>query len=340
MEAIAHCRPAALGGPVDQGLEGGAPAYSEHACQNRPGPTGHNAEATPWLAAPRARLLPGPSCLVTFALPAARRPVARSPQHRMYTLRCQPSAAALNALALGPPMPRRPARPGGGLPTWTRAMADHPHGHSLVPGGAVSPPGSPWLSPRSHAGLVPARARAKRVRGQVRAALPTAGLLAQGPSHVWHKAWVTPGQPAGPGPAGITSLAPYLRRMAITNNRLEKLEDGHVTCRFKASGSPVWQHRTRPVEACIRRFLPHVLPQGVLKGSYDGCLSPHGRQARDPRRTLLEARPSDDHAAESGPYQKHQAPQPTPEQPRHGRQCGGPLVLLRRLSPTTRGPPS
>jgi hypothetical protein len=266
--------------------------------------------------------------------------VARSHQHLMDNLRFQTSAAALKALAMDPQFLGGPLGMVGVLHTWTRDMASHPHVHSRVPGGAWSPPGSPWLSPRYHAWLVPVRARSKRFRGKFREALTTAGRLAQGPSHVWQKAWVTHGKPAGTGPEVITDLAPYIRRMAITTNRIETLEDGQVTFRFKASGSHVWTHRTLPAEEFIRRFRQHVLPKGFMKVRDYGFLSPHGRQSLDQMRTLLAARPSDDHAGESGPYQARQAPQPTPEKPLPCRTCGGPLVLLLRLSPNTRGPPS
>jgi putative transposase/transposase-like zinc-binding protein len=340
MAAIEHCRTAALGGHVYQCMECGEPAYSDHACKNRPCPKCQKAEATQGLEAPREWLLPVPYCLVTFTLPEALRPVARAHQHLRDNLLFQTSAAALKALALDPQFLGGQLGRVGVLHTWTRDMAYHPHVHSRVPGGALSPQGSQGLSPRYHAWLVPVRALAKLFRGQCRAALTNAGLRAQVPSHVWQKAWVTHCAPAGTGTEVITDLAPYIRRIAMTNNRIETLEDGQVTFRFKESGSHAWKHRTLPAEEFIRRFLQHVLPKGFLKVRYYGFLSPHCRQSLDQIRTLLEARPRDDQAGESGQGQARQEPQPTPETPRHCRQCGGPLVLLLRLSPNTRGPPS
>jgi Putative transposase/Transposase zinc-binding domain len=340
MEAIEHCRTAARGGHVYQCMACGEPAYSYHSCQNRPCPKCQNAKATQWLEEPRERLLPVPYFLVTFTLPEDLRPVARSHQHLMYNLLFQPSAAALTALARDPQFLGGQLGMVGVLHPWTRDRAYHPHVHSLVPGGALSPQGSQWLSPRYHAWLVPVRALSHLFRGKFREALTKAGLLAQVPSHVWQKAWVTHCEPAGTGTEAITSLAPDIRRIALTNNRIEKLEDGHVTFRCKESGSHVWKHRTLPAEECSRRFLQHVLPKGFIKVRCYGFLSPHCRQALDQSRTRLEARPSDDHAGESGQYQDRQEPQPTPEKPRHCRKCGGLLVLLLRLSPNTRGPPS
>lgn len=337
---MAHGRTAALGGHVYPGLAGGEPADREHAGTNRPGPTCPHAEATPWREAPRERLLPVPSGLVTLTLPEVLRPVARSHPYRMDTLRFQTSAAALNALAMAPQVRGGPLGRRGVLHPWTRDLADHPQVPSLVPGGAVSPQGSPWLSPRAHAWRVPVRARSQRFRGTCTAALTQAGLLAPVPPHVWLKAWGTPGEPVGTGTAVITDRAPDLRRMAITHNRLAQRADGPVTCRFKARGSHAWTHRTLPAAACIRRCLPHGRPKGLLTVRDDGVLRLPCRPSLDPIRTLLEARPCDHQGGASGPDQARQAPHPIPETPRHGRTCGGPLVLRRRLSPNNRGPPS
>jgi hypothetical protein len=54
----------------------------------------------------------------------------------------------LKALALDPPFLGGQLGMVGVLHTWTRDMAYPPHVHYLVPGGALSPQGSPWLSPR------------------------------------------------------------------------------------------------------------------------------------------------------------------------------------------------
>ena len=69
-------------------------------------------------------------------------------------------------------------------------------------------------------------------------------------------------QPAGTGTAVLASCAPSLRRIAITHNRLEKLEDGPVTFRVKERMRHAWTHRTLPAEEFMRRFLQHVLPKG------------------------------------------------------------------------------
>jgi len=244
MQASAQGRPEALGGQVSQGAACQALEASDHACTNRHGPKGQNDEATRWRDTPRALLLPGPSLLVTFPLPAALRPGARSQQQCLDTGLLQTSAAALPVLA-------RDAKPLGGqrgmvgvLHPWTRAMASHPQVHSLVPAGALAPDGAQWLAPRSEDGRVPVRALSPIFRGTFKEKIAQATLLDHASAHVWQQAWVTHGAPGGTGHEVLPSLAPSIRRIAMTNNRMEKREDGDGTFRFKASGSKEWHPRT------------------------------------------------------------------------------------------------
>ena len=228
---------------------------------------------------------------------------------------------------------------GGVLHTWTRAMAYHPHVHSLVPGGALSPDGSTWLAPHYKEWLVPVRALSHIFRGTCKEELTQANLRAHVPAHVWKQAWVTHGKPAGTGTEVITYFAPYLRRIAITNNRLETLEDGHVTFRFQESASHTWQHRTLPAEECIRRFLQHVLPKGFIKVRSYGFLSPSRRPALAQIRTLVETCPRNAQAPQRGHTRERHKTPPVPEEALHCRTCGGQLVFLFHLSPHKRRPP-
>jgi hypothetical protein len=170
--------------------------------------------------------------------------------------------------------------------------------------------------------------------------LTKAGRLEHVPSHGWPQAWVTHCEPAGSDSEVIASLAPDSRRIARTNNRIDTLEDGNVTFRFKDGTTNEWQRRPLPADAFIHRFLPHGLPKGFIKVRYDGFLSPSCRQSLVQIRTLLEAGPSTDPAAGNSPHRAWPQTHAALEEERRCRHCGGQLVLLGLLSPNTRGPPS
>jgi hypothetical protein len=60
-------------------------------------------------------------------------------------------------------------------------------------------------------------------------------------------------KPVGDGNSALKYLAPYIYRIAITNNRIEKLENGQVTFRFKNSDTYQWQTTTVPALAFISK---------------------------------------------------------------------------------------
>jgi hypothetical protein len=186
---------------------------------------------------------------------------------------------------------------------------------------------------------VPVRAHSRLFRGTCKAALTIAGLGDPVPPQVWHKAWVTHGKPAGTGTEVLTSFAPSIDRIALATNRLEALEDGQVTCRFKKRSGAGWKRLTLPAEAFIHRFLQHVLPRGFIKVRSYGVLSPRRRKVLPQIRALLAACPSTALAAESAPPRDGHQTGPAPPQEQHCRICGGPLVFLVRLSPHAREPP-
>ena len=187
---------------------------------------------------------------------------------------------------------------------------------------------------------MPVHARSTLFQGKFQAALTTTGLLAHVPPQGWHKGWMTHGQPAGTGTEVLAYFAPYLYRIAITNNRLEKCDDGSVTFRVKEHTSHTWTHRTLPAEAFLRRFLQHVLPKGCITVRSYGLLSPSRRPALAQSRTRLAVCPTPVQAAQSGHTRACHAPRLTPEAARHCRTGGAPLVVLFRLLPKKRRPPS
>lgn len=337
MAAIAPCRTEALGGHVSQCPDCAELESRSHACKNRHCPKCQHEAATRWLEQPRALRLPVPYFLVTFPLPEALRPVARSHQHRMDTRLLQTSAAALPALPLDPHDLGGQIGMLGVLHTWTRDLAYHPHVHALVPGGALSPEGVQGLSPRSAAWLVPVRARSRLFRGTCKAALTTAGLHDAVPPHVWPTAWGTHCQPAGTGTEVLSSCAPSISRLALTNNRLATLADGHGTFRFKKRTGTGWTRLTLPAETLIHRFLQPVLPRGCNNVRSYGLLRPRRRTVLPHSRPLVAASLSTASAPGHAPLP---APgKPPPPAKRRCRPCGGRLVVLRRLSPHAREPP-
>ena len=298
MDDIQACRTAYFGGHVDQCDHCGGKVYVYHSCGNRNCPKCHRQRTERWLDQQRARLLPCRYYLVTFTLPDELRALALRHQKKVYGLLMRCAAAALQKLA------RDPSYLGGRLGclavlhTWTRAMLYHPHVHMLVTAGGLSADGTQWLDPKNPAFVVPVAALSAIFRAKICAALKKAGLLGQVSPKVWKKKWVVHCQHAGSGQKVLDYLGRYIFRVAISNSRLEGIDNGQVVFRYRDNRTQQMRRVTLTGVEFIRRLLQHVLPLGCAKVRYYGIWSASCRKQLDQARILLNV-PSPSPAADS-----------------------------------------
>jgi hypothetical protein len=277
MRAIEQCRTPALGGHVYDCPQCDETQYLYHSCRNRHCPKCQNDKAQQWLAKQQDLLLPVPYFLLTFTLPAELRPVARSHHKLFYHLLFRASADAIQHLAQDPRFVGGQMGMVGILHTWGRNLIYHPHVHYLVPAGGLAADSKTWLPTRTNF-LLPVKALSKIFRAKFRDALRKTHGLALVSAAVWEQEWVVHCQPVGTGGTALKYLAPYIFRVAISNNRILKLDDGKVTFRYRTSDTGKLKTCILPAEEFIRRFLQHVLPKGFVKVRYYGFLSPGCRQ--------------------------------------------------------------
>jgi hypothetical protein len=331
MEDIERCRTEALGGQVYYCANCQDYRYSYHSCQNRHCPKCQNDQANEWLERQRNLLPPATHFMVTFTLPEELRPLARANQKIVYHILFRASSEALQQLALDPRFVGGRIGMVGVLHTWTRALVYHPHVHYIVIGGGLTEDGK-WKSSRPDF-LLPVKALSPIFRAKFRDQLKKTELFNHVDQRVWTKAWVVHSKPVGSGQAAFKYLAPYLFRVAISNNRILKLEDGQVTFKYKESATDQIKFCTIPAEEFIRRFLQHVLPDRFIKVRYYGLMSPGNRELLNQARKSLcaevvELNPTDRDTGE-------QKRTPVPCCP----SCGTILTLIRELKRRSGLPP-
>lgn len=219
----------------------------------------------------------------------------------------------------------------GVLHTWTRDLRYHPHVHSIATGGGLTADGA-WRPSRPDF-LVPIKPLAVLFRAKFRDGLHKTALCPRVDEPVWHKDWVVHCEPVGRGQEAFRYLAPYIFRVAISNNRILKLADGQVTFRYTESATAQVKICTVPAEEFIRRFLQHVLPHRFVKVRYYGLLSPGNRHLLTQARQVLGGRAVETKL--SGKGGAVQEPMTAPRCPR----CGSPLILVQTLRPKRREPP-
>ncbi len=328
MRDVERCRTRELGGQVYYCQKCGSERYSYHSCKNRHCPKCQNDQANDWLEAQQSLLLPVTHFLVTFTLPAELRALARRQQKTIYNLLFRASAAALLQLARDPRFVGARLGMVGVLHTWTRQLLYHPHVHYIVTGGGLTDD-CHWRSSRKDF-LVPVKALSPIFRAKFRDQLKKSALFAAVTPRVWRKDWVVHSEAVGSGQQAFKYLAPYIFRVALSNNRLRNLHDGQVTFAYKDSATDQLKRCTVTAQEFIRRFLQHVLPNRFIKVRYYGLLSPAHRQLLEKARQLLTATTSklkSETVKTTEPGALLSCPH-----------CGGPLTLLGPLAPRGRAP--
>ena len=140
-------------------------------------------------------------------------------------------------------------------------------------------------------------------------------------------------EPAGSGQAVLKYLAPYVFRVALSNNRILKLQDGQVTFRYQDGQTKQPKTATVPAHEFIRRFLQHVLPHRFQKLRYYGFFRAQQRRQLQQLKASLSAT-----AADSPPPNPAQNPdtadqlEPTLKTLLCPR-CGRPMQRLADLPP-------
>ena len=189
-----------------------------------------------------------------------------------------------------------------------------------------------WRYSRHQRFLLPVKALSILFRAKFRDALQKHDCFQQVPASVWSHDWVVHCQPVGRGLRALRYLAPYIFRVAISNQRLVAVTDETVTFRYRPSGSYEWQLCTLSAFAFIRRFLQHVLPKGFVKVRYFGFFSPSQRHClHQIRAWFTPPRPSSSPDKQDEPRPSTR-PEPFPCCPH----CGQPLRLTKTLMPDKR----
>jgi len=292
MRAIEICRTAVLGGHVDKCDRCGHRRISYNSCANRHCNKCQSLARAKWLAKHNTQLLPVSYFHVVFTVPDPIAAIALQNKKVVYGILFRAAAAALRRIAADPK--HLGAKIGflAVLHTWGQNLQHHPHLHCVVPGGGLSPDGRRWVACRNGF-FLPVRVLSRLFRGLFLRGLKeayAAGTLE------WHGSllpladpesfktalkacykieWVVYSKPPFGGPDQVLDyLGRYTHRVAISNDRLVRLEDGKVTFRWKDYRHGNKQKlMTLKAEEFIRRFLLHVLPSGFVRIRHFGFLA-------------------------------------------------------------------
>jgi hypothetical protein len=294
IRAIERCRTAALGIHRDHCSGCGKDfGYSFNSCRNRHCPKCQTQARKRWVAARTRELVPLNYFHVVFTVPHQLSELMLQNKRLLYDLLFRCVADTLLELAANPK--RLGAEIGFlcVLHTWGQTLIHHPHIHCVVPAGGFAPGRDRWIRPKSPGFFLPKEVLSVVFRGKFCDALK--GLFRENKlefhgSLAWlveprsfarflhtlhtHKWVVDVRKPFGGPEHALQYLARYTHRVAISNHRLIRMEDGKVTFRWKdyAHGGKK-RKMTLAAEEFIHRFLLHVLPKGLVRIRHYGWMA-------------------------------------------------------------------
>jgi hypothetical protein len=295
---IGACRTAALGGHLEQcdGCPHEAMAYNS--CRNRSCPKCQSTARDRWLAERAKELLPVPYCHVVFTVPESLAMLILQNAQLVYGLLFRAVSQTLLEIAADPRHLGAQIGFLAVLHTWSQNLLHHPHIHCVVPAGGLAPDGSRWI-PCRRKFFLPVKVLSRLFRGKFLALLRDAfadgklqfhgkltPLREPARFHAFLRPlndseWVVYAKPPFGGPEYVLKyLARYTHRVAISNGRLLRLENGQVTFQWRDSKDNN-QIKAMTLDAVefIRRFLLHILPPGFVKIRHFGFLSNRRRAA-------------------------------------------------------------
>ena len=294
MYAISNCRTANLGGHLDRCDHCDYLHISYNSCRNRNCPKCQTLSKERWIEARKEDLLDTGYFHIVFTIPDSINPLAYQNPQIIYDILFKAAAETLKELAADKKYLGAEIGFSQVLHTWGQNLMHHPHIHCIIPGGGLSPAGR-WINSRKKF-FIPVKVIAKKFKGKFLYYLKKAPLEFYGSleilrkgsdlqlfySSLYQKKWVVyckaPFKNAG---YVVEYLGRYTHRVAISNNRILKLENGSVTFKWRDYRDNNKQKiMTLSAEEFIRRFLIHVLPTGFTKIRHYGFLSPRNKSTK------------------------------------------------------------
>jgi hypothetical protein len=271
--AITNCRSGEYGAAFYDCASCGKRHRIDRSCGNRHCPQCQYHKSRQWLETQLERSLPVKHTMLTFTVPESIRAFCRANQKVAYAAMFKASSGAIKSLVKDPRFVGTEL-PGftGVLHTWGRMLPYHPHIHYIVPAGGISNDRKKWIKARNSFYL-PVRALSKIYRAKFKTEMERLDLIGQTKPDIWAAEWIVNCQAVGNPEASLKYLAPYVFRVAISDNRIVGFKDRKVTFSYRKSGSQRLRKTSLDVMDFISRFLQHVLPSGFMKVRHYGFMN-------------------------------------------------------------------
>lgn len=296
MFAVEACRTSVLGGHVDSCNSCGHKRISYNSCRNRHCPKCQNLNKEKWIEKLSCNLLPVKYFHIVFTIPSELNRLCLVNQKVLYDILFQSASQTILSLAKDEKHLGVLSGLVAVLHTWGQNLMDHTHLHTMVPAGGWSEWNGYWKNTKKNF-FIHVKVLSKVFRGKFLAAIKTAyknkqlkfegeikslnqsGNFKNLIDILYKKDWVVYAKEPFKNASGIIKyLGNYTHRIAISNDRIQKIEGDEILFGWKDyRDNSKRKMMSLTAHEFIRRFLLHVLPPGFCKIRYYGILSSRNR---------------------------------------------------------------
>ena len=294
MEAIEKCRTEKLGYHEDVCDECGYTKISYNSCRNRHCPKCQSIARAKWIEEREAEILNVKYFHVVMTIPSELYMIAYQNQSKVYKILFKATAETLEELArdkkyLGAEIGFMEV-----LHTWGQTLVYHPHIHCIVPAGGIDKIGK-WRNSKKKF-FIPVKVLSRKFRGKFLYYLKKEKLEFYGKneylnnkqnfdelmSKMYNKEWISYCKPPFENAKSVIKyLGRYTHRVAISNERILREENGEVTFKYRDyKDNNKMKEMTVKAEEFIRRFLMHILPPGFMKIRHYGLLGNRNKKTK------------------------------------------------------------
>lgn len=292
--SILNCRTSAMGAHMNQCNNCDNLEISYNSCRNRHCPKCQTLKKEQWINKQQQYLLNEQYFHVVFTIPDNLNGIIIQNQQKMYNVFFKAVSQTLIELAADQKYLGAKIGITTVLHTWGQNLMYHPHIHCIIPAGGLDHRGK-WRKSKKKF-FMPVRVLSKLFRGKFLSLMKEEELIFTGKikkleqpvnidslmTHLYQKDWVVYcKKPFKSATHVINYLGRYTHRVAITNNRILKIQDGMVTFKMRDyKDSNKLKHLTITINEFVRRFLLHILPSRFHKIRHYGLLASRDKSAR------------------------------------------------------------
>jgi hypothetical protein len=292
LDALQKCRTAALGGHKDVCDCCGKQHLSYNSCGNRHCPKCQSNKQAIWVDNRISDALDVKYFHVVFTVPQALNPVCMLDSKQFYNSMFECVWSVLQTFGYS----HYGVESGAicVLHTWGQNLSLHPHIHCIVPAAGLTIKGKLKHISKQGKFLYPVRMLSTVFRGKmlekIKRQLKQSNQLTQYQSlldQLWKKPWVVYCEPPlGNAQQIVKYLGQYTHRVAISNHRIQNIDDSGVSFFYKDYKDKSKKKLTKlsGVEF-LRRFCMHILPYRFVKIRHYGILSSKQKDRIKPLKT-------------------------------------------------------